>query len=220
MTSAFQRNAFQLDSFQSGEYAFQQCAFSSLAFQAAVCVSGCGYDSGNTYDSEYEYDAVACPIAVGTCGYDSGNTYDTSYSYDTTTCPVVVPTLSGGRPIAVGGGHYDAGRGYIKTEHGWYRATKYARTGAAAMRHMFTPRFRGEIGTAKTSAQAFKIEASTISKTYGSIGATLCRAYSSSCEVSSGAEVGYVTTSAFAETHKVDWLDADELVAILEEMEC
>ena len=118
-----------------------------------------------------------------------------------------------------GGSSYESGRGWVKTSDGWVRGLKVVRTDTAVYGVAPATGATAFVGETRTRSISFIATPLAINSVYGSINATSCGAYCHDYDVSSGAEVGCVTTSAVAEAARdVQWLSADELLVVLEEV--
>ena len=117
-----------------------------------------------------------------------------------------------------GGAYYDTGRAVVKKDRGWVRATKYGIVGGRPLVVSSSAFGRADVGKVKLSGAAYTVNQSSSAETAVSCTSTLAVAYTQS--VNSSATAGSETPVFDARTNSVsaDWLSADELLSILENL--
>ncbi len=117
-----------------------------------------------------------------------------------------------------GGASYDAGTGYVKTEHGWVKLTKFVRAGAEVADYTVLPRGVASIDIAQGKVTAYTAcVASSMSIDIGEA-STGAHAHVGKVTLSSNVEIDEATLTAMARPCKIEWLSADEILMILEEI--
>lgn len=120
-------------------------------------------------------------------------------------------------PSTTGGVYYDTGKAKVKKDHGWVKATKYGIVGAKAFNIATSSRSNADIkapigvkvaGNRVTTASIVKCRVFPL-KTSG-------RADTIAAKSSGFLDGSIGTVQVRASSGRLDWINADELVAILE----
>ncbi len=119
----------------------------------------------------------------------------------------------------VGGGGYDKGQAYLKTEHGWVRLTSFKKIGASAFEASASVGASAEADIAPVKARSIP----PIVNVQSIVNSDCVNANA----ISFSAKIGSKTTvdseiamaEAVAKPCRIDWLSADEIMIILEELQ-
>ena len=120
---------------------------------------------------------------------------------------------------SAGGAYYDTGKGYVRKDHGWVKATKYGIAGGKALDLAVQVRSSAFLDPGKVTlarGAPFAPQAAcevTIKKSIAIVTGYTMRA-ATNCNQGSD----LANCAASARSARVDWLSADELVVILETM--
>lgn len=129
-----------------------------------------------------------------------------------------VEVAQAARPNSSAGAYYDTGRGYVKKDHGWVRATKFSIADGKAFNIAATQTSGVLLGVALSAGVANPCSVSSISAADVGQAETSAIPYTQFLMARSDACVSVVEIDAKAHPVQVDWLSADELVVILETM--
>lgn len=132
---------------------------------------------------------------------------------------VVLPTAPADTFSSGSGGgasYSDAGQGYIKTEHGWVKLTKLKKVGASAFTATVSITSLVEAGVAGTPAGS--LPASTYGVASISTGTACTEAGAIEANLSSSAyqDLGVVGANLTTYSARIEWLDADELLVLVD----
>lgn len=130
--------------------------------------------------------------------------------------PVVVDTPPSTQQGS--GSRYDAGQGYVRTEHGWVKLTKVVRVGVDAFDISKVSRSGVRLTHAPLSVRSHDLAIASSSAQSGSTLSIAVKDYVASQQAITVANIDEALQFATATSHStsIEWLSMDEIVAILE----
>ena len=114
------------------------------------------------------------------------------------------------------GGSGDGGTGYVLTEHGWVKLTKWVRSGAKTHESTQHAATQVDFGNAFATTKVQDFEACMATQATTTLVVTPTRSHTISYGLTFG--VAFDLTTSVSRTHSasLEWLDGDELLALLE----